>query len=475
MNIARLIQNTLNFKNIKKIFKLYNTYSFSEATSILQQKKKLAFSFEKSLKKGTHSKYGVRRASLLEASYPGITQPVGLYNLPVLEEKFKKPNFKIRNDEPVRINVLLPNLDPLIMFGGYIACLHFIKKLCSMGYRVRILLVESEKFDRVSVIEKLSKSPEIQELISKLEVECIQNSSYEIKISSKDDFMGYSFWTCIKAHIMAEAIGKTFIFFIQEYEPVFHPFESQYAIGNYVYRLPHLAIFNTQLLADYFMEHKIGVFGHYTTGEKKKNHIVFQHALTPTSIPLKKTLAQKKQKRLLFYGRPENHARRNLFEIGIMGLRHAIKNNVFHGDWEFLGIGTLGLEFNVDLGSGYSIRLSSTLPQSDYAAALSEFDIGLSLMLAPHPGIITFEMASAGQIVVTNTFETRTEEILRGISCNIEPCEADHFSVAHALKRAVTRLDDHQSRVEGAKLNWANSWDDAFNQTFLDDFSQMIS
>ncbi len=146
-------------------------------------------------------------------------------------------------------------------------------------------MMESGRYNRDAVLAKLASNPPLQDAIKKVEVEDITLGDYKLKISPNDSFVGYSFWTCLKAHRLASAIRKSFIFFIQEYEPIFHPLESHYAIGNYVYRLPHKAIFNTQLLADYFKRMEIGVFGQYSGAELAANHVAFQHALTPTKCP----------------------------------------------------------------------------------------------------------------------------------------------------------------------------------------------
>lgn len=417
---------------------------------------------------------GLRKAKELEGRYPGITLPVGLGSVSVLEEKFAVPQHVVDPRAPARVNVLLPQLDPLIMFGGYIACLQFIRKIQDAGFRVRILLVESDRFDREAVNTKLASNPLLQQAVAAAEVEDITQGTHTLVISPADAFVGYSFWTCIKAHHLAEAIGKKFIFFLQEYEPIFHPHDSYYAIGSYVYRLPHRAIFNTGLLADYFRSKRLGVFGCYEGEELERHHVAFQHALTPTSPPSGEQLAKRNTRRLLFYGRPEAHARRNLFEIGILALREAVSRGLFDGDWEFRGVGTLGPEYDIDLGHGRTMRLSGTLPQGDYGAALREFDIGLSLMLAPHPSILPFEMASAGQIVVTNAYESRTADVLRAISGNIEPCEADPFSVAEALAAAVARVGQHEARIKDASFDWVRDWDEAFDDKVMERISGML-
>ncbi|CRI59807.1 hypothetical protein CCOS191_5271 [Pseudomonas sp. CCOS 191] len=415
---------------------------------------------------------GLRKAQALEKSYPGITHPMALGNIPLLEEKLAGPWCTLDPNAPARVNVLLPQLDPLIMFGGYIACLQFVHKIQQNGFRVRILLTESGDFDRDGVLAKLASNPALQQAVAVAEVENITQGAYPLVISSNDAFVGYSFWTCIKAHHLAQAIGKEFIFFLQEFEPIFHSHDSLYAIGSYVYRLPHKVIFNTELLADYFRSKRLGIFGQGDSADEQ--YVAFQHALTPTTPPSVEQLAQRKTRKLLFYGRPEGHARRNIFEIGILGLKAAIAQGVFEGDWEFYGVGTLGPDYDVDLGNGRVMKLSGTLPQSDYGVALGEFDIGLSLMLAPHPSILPFEMASAGQVVVTNTYESRTSEVLRGITPNIEPCEADPASIADALSIAVSRVDDSEGRIRGASFDWVRDWDHSFNDEVMEKISKFL-
>ncbi len=417
---------------------------------------------------------GLRRAKDLEASYPGITEPVGLGMIPILEEKMSLPAYEIDPTAPARVNVLLPQLDPLIMFGGYISCLQFIRKVQESGFRVRILLCESASFDREAVEAKLRSNPPLRQAVVDSEVENISLRTNSVVISPADAFVCYSVWTGLKAHHLARAVDKEFIFFLQEYESIFHPHDCCYAIAGHVYGLPHRAIFNTSLLADYFRSKGLGVFGLYQGEELEAHQVSYQHALTPASPPSLDQLAQRTTRRLLLYGRPEAHARRNLFEIALLGLRIAIKEGAFDEDWEFFGVGTLGPEYDVDLGFDRTLRLSGTLPQADYGAALREFDVGLSLMLAPHPSILPFEMASAGQIVVTNTFESRTAEVLRGISANIEPCGPDPYSVAMALIKAVGRVSDHAGRIEGASFDWVRNWDDSFNEDTMDRISAIL-
>jgi hypothetical protein len=411
----------------------------------------------------------------LERKYPGITEPVALSNICMLEEKIAPVPYVISYKEPVRVNLLLPQLDPHIMFGGYISCLHFIRRLREENYRVRVVLCESGQFDRKAVLDKLSSNQQLREAVDGVEFENISSKEHPLRMSGDDAFIAYSYWTALIAHQFASAVGKEYIFFLQEYEAIFHPHDSCYALASYVYQLPHYAVFNTQLLAEYFRERNLGVFSQYS-GEQLNDHfIAFQHALTPTSPPTLNQMAQRKTRRLLFYGRPEAHAKRNLFEIALIGLKMAVKQNVFDECWEFIGVGTLGTEHTIELGKGHVLELRPSLPQQDYAESLRSFDIGMSLMMAPHPSIIPFEMASSGMVVVTNSFESRTDDVLRGISRNIEPCLPAPQSVAESLRKAVDRVGDYQARYDNSNLDWVMDWDQSFNKSVMEKVGRFIS
>lgn len=464
----------LRLSNFRKLLSAINRHDQETVIQVAQQELNIENSLARLSHRNKLTNIGINKIKELEKCYPGITDPVGLKLIPILEEKLRPPKYIVDSDAPVRVNVLLPQLDPSIIFGGYISCLQFIRKMQTYGFRIRILLCETGLFDRTAVEAKLSSNPILMHAVSNAEIENITFQNSTTVISPEDAFICYSYWTGFKAHHFAKAVNSQFIFFLQEYEAIFHPHDSCYAIAKYIYSLPHKAIFNTTLLADYFRKNKLGVFGRYKEEELERSYVTYQHALTPSSPPPIEELRSRKTKRLLFYGRPENHARRNLFEIAVIGLKMAVCNGVFDSAWEFRGIGTLGAEHMLELGNGHKMMLGGTLSQSDYGEALSQYDIGLSLMLAPHPSILPFEMASAGQIVVTNSFETRSAATLKDISDNIEPCEAYPDSVCHSLAIAVSRIRNYEDRIRAANLKWVNNWEDSFNDDVMKHISEMI-
>jgi hypothetical protein len=92
-------------------------------------------------------------------------------------------------------------------------------------------------------------------------------------------------------------------------------------------------------------------------------------------------------------------------------------------------------------------------------------------MYAPHPGLVSFELAEAGVRVVTNTFSSRSSEYLRSISENLVPCEPTIEGIADGIDRAVSRLDDTESRLRGANIRGPRSWDEVFDDKFFGELS----
>ena len=129
----------------------------------------------------------------------------------------------------------------------------------------------------------------------------------------------------------------------------------------------------------------------------ERSSATFDNAITPVGPVDADDLRRDGPRRLLFYARPEVHASRNLFEVGMMALDAAIASGGFSG-WELAGVGT------VELGggalelprSGATLRLIPRGPQADYGRMLSSFDAGLALMYTPDPGLVALEMAAAG-------------------------------------------------------------------------------
>jgi WsaF, C-terminal domain len=194
----------------------------------------------------------------------------------------------------------------------------------------------------------------------------------------------------------------------------------------------------------------------------------FENAITPAAPPPAGELAARRPRRLLFYARPEPHAARNMFELGVLALSRALERGAFARDWTLHGIGTVRSGRRLHLGGSDWLELLPRAGQAEYGALLREHDVGLALMYTPHPSLVPIEMASAGMLAVTNTFENKTAEALAAISPNLMAAEPTIEGVADALVAASAAVDDVERRVEGSAVRWSRDWDASFGDALLD-------
>jgi beta-1,2-rhamnosyltransferase WsaF-like protein len=401
---------------------------------------------------------------LIKKKLGDAAEPVALSNVHSISDRLRPLKVKISSFRPVVLNVFVPTLDPDLMFGGYIAFLNFLVRVIEAGHRVRLLVLEDGWNSLEWFVCCLKDTrPRWVTAIGSAEFLNCTRKDLEVEFNRDDLCVAYSTWTMHDATSVAQRLRrKEPLFFIQEYEPAFNANDAFQFMTAAAYRLPHVAIFNSILLRDYFRHHRIGVFS-----RPDGRSLVFSHAL---SSPLPSLSAMNKPgrpRRLICYARPEKHAGRNLFEITILALKKAIMNGVFPASWTFCGIGSLGHEYEVDLGRGRSMTIIPKLPQHEYEALLRSFDVGLSLMWAPHPSVLPFEFARAGIVTVTNEYGVRTKERLGKFGFNIVGAEPTIDSIAAALGIAVNRSADTQTRMKAAAFESPSDWDEVFNVKFL--------
>jgi hypothetical protein len=231
------------------------------------------------------------------------------------------------------------------------------------------------------------------------------------------------------------------------------------------YGFPHYAIFSTEILRDYFRQNGLGV---YREGEDvgDRNSLAIENALLRFEVDAARMRVRGGKKRFLYYARPEEHAARNMFELGVMALSRVIRDGYMDGgEWEFYGIGSVeAVDRRVTLGEGAYMRLMPKMSLNEYRDFLPGFDVGMSLMLSPHPSIVPLEMAAAGMWVVTNTFANKTAESLRRISGNMIAVEPTVEGLERGLVEAVAKVGDYEGRERGARVNWSQDWKDTFNR-----------
>jgi glycosyltransferase involved in cell wall biosynthesis len=374
--------------------------------------------------------------------------------------------FAVAEDAPRRINLLIPTIDAKHFFGGYIAKFNLARRLTQHGARVRIVTVDPVgplAGDWRGMVESYSG---LAGLFDDVEVSFGRESA-AIEVSPADSFIATTWWTAHIARRAAEAIGVgRFLYLIQEYEPFTFPMGSYAALAEESYRFPHFALFSSELLRDYFRRHRIGVYA-AGVAEGDRDSAAFQNAITPVRPPGRAELAARRSRRLLFYARPEAHAARNMFELGVLALTQALDDGAFKDGWELRGIGTVERGRRIALGGEHRLELIPRADQRGYGELLAEHDVGLALMYTPHPSLVPIEMASAGLLTVTNTFENKTPQALHAISANLVVVEPSIEAIAAGLREAARSVSDVERRLSGSAVNWSNDWRRSFDDELI--------
>jgi hypothetical protein len=408
-----------------------------------------------------------------DASLPelkGPRSPAAIPNHPYVKKLagFIEPlELSISESSPQRVNLLLPTIELKHLFGGYITKFNLARKLAEQGLRTRIVAVDPTPHLPLDWRARVEAYEGLGGLFDRVEVAFARDQDSPLEVNPGDKFVATTWWTAhVAGAALAELEAERFVYLIQEYEPYTHPMGSWAALAMASYRLPHYALFSTELLREFFERRGYGVFA-AGADAGGRDSVAFQNAITPVTPPSVEDLAGRTSRRLLFYARPEPHATRNMFELGLMALSVAISRGAFADGWSFQGIGAVEGWERMQLPGGAELELLTRRDQGSYAELLADSDVGLALMLTPHPSLVPIEMASAGMVAVTNSFENKTAEAMEAISSNLIAPEPTLDGIATALERAAVASEDHEGRVRGAELEWSRDWDATFDERLI--------
>ncbi len=286
------------------------------------------------------------------------------------------------------------------------------------------------------------------------------DASTPILTNSHDLFMGTVFDSAFIAAATQKLLkNPNIIYFIQDIEGIFFPHGSLSVEAAETYDIPHFAIFSTKFLRDYFKEKKLGVYKqNQSVGDQRS--FTSMPAIKPF-LNLEKPPLKSDKRRLIVYAR--DGTPRNAFELSISAISEAVRLKILNPlKWEFIGVG--GHDSNplcyLDNRRDLCIRMIQNVPEPEYKRILAGSDIGLSLMISPHPSLAPLDFLSAGMIVVTNSFETKTEKSFANLSQNLIVAEPGLYGVVQGISRALNMIDDVKKRREGSLLDWPTSWND---------------
>jgi glycosyltransferase involved in cell wall biosynthesis len=371
-----------------------------------------------------------------------------------------------------RVNMLVPTIDLDHFFGAYIGKFNLARRLAEHGLRVRIIAVDPTRLPD-TWREQIRGYEGLDSLLDKVEVEFAPDRDLlRLEVNPRDCFIATTSWTAHLAHRATQELERErFVFVIQEYDPLTYPVGTLGAVTRQAYGYPHFAVFSTEFLREYFRNHSLGVFAEGSESGDERS-VSFLNAITSVDAPAAEDMSRQAGS-LLFYARPEAHAERNMFELGLMAMADAIQEGALPANWQYYGIGAMEPS-RVRITADVSMDILPRQSQDEYRSLLREHSIGLSLMDTPHPSLVPLEMASAGMLVVTSTFENKTSDSLRAISGNLIPVEPTVDAIKAGLTDAVEAVGDTDRRIRGSKVDWSRSWQESFDDPLVDRIKSFV-
>ncbi len=328
------------------------------------------------------------------------------------------------------------------IYGGLATAFNFGAAFARRGIPVRFLSINQAMDEAATIalhafLAERCGFPSLSELI---EIELTVEA--EAHCHPRDIFVGTIWWSALRIfHTLAQGgfDVRAFYYFIQDYEPGFYPWSDEYALADSTYRLPCWPVVNTTFLARHLQ---------CTTGLNVPEQRIFAPEIDwklfhPPSI---QEIEGRQRRRIFVYGR---HATpRNLFGIAVLALRQFIAElRLNPNDVDAVSGGEA--HGPIDLGRGIDMRSLGKMNMGDYAEMLRQCDLGLSLMLSPHPSYPPFEMAASGMCVVTNDFSTKR----MCFSDNLITTNPAPEMIANALKKAWGRTSDGAGRTSAARFD----------------------
>lgn len=331
-------------------------------------------------------------------------------------------------------NWLVPNFDH-IKFGGIFTIFRFIEKMSVEGVTNRIIIYDNPSFDtaalKIQIEENFPKLKNYEIIIYDLNNQTADDMP-------ESDIAFCSFWTSAYLLLKFNKTKRKY-YFIQDYEPLFYPGGSTYALAESTYRFGLRGLVNTPgLLAAVNSRH--GMEG-----------ISFVPAVDQ-SIYYPEKKKQSEKVRIFFYARPNNP--RNAFNLGVLIIKQLLKT---YGDkievvtaganWDEAAFGLKGKITNLGL-------LGSL---EEVAQLYRSCDVGFVYMLSKHPSYQPFEFMASGMATVTNNNEDNLWFLKDGENCLIaEP------SPAAMAEKIGFLIDDKKLRAKiaqkGLEEVTGNSW-----------------
>ena len=339
-----------------------------------------------------------------------------------------------------RLNLVVPTINREHIFGGIATALQLYRGLAAglpEDVRLRIILTEYApgskdltdfgNYQLVGWDDDLDSPAQI--------IPAKYRAGHTLPVTSGDVFLATAWITAYLAQRAMVAQSELFgaplnrlCYLIQDYEPGFYPFSSEFTICESTYRtaVPQLAVFNSSFLRDYFTGQGLGFLREFCF-EPRLNSRLKQCLVSRAPLP--------KKRQILVYGRPSTP--RNAFSLLVEGLRRWAGPQ--WSGWQVLSAGEKHPD--ISLGDGLTLTSVGKLSLDQYARLLQETAVGVSLMISPHPSYPPLEMAHFGALTVTNRFATKDLAAWHDNIVSLDQCTPEAIAAALAEQCGRFQLD----------------------------------
>ncbi|GLO04313.1 TPA: rhamnan synthesis F family protein [Pseudomonas putida] len=314
-------------------------------------------------------------------------------------------SFRASYNTEVRLNLLVPTIDPAHIFGGISTALDFYRSLVSAcNIEARIITTDGassplflKNFPRHSCFSlRYCSDDDPLQIVSG-----VPRSDGDLQIRPNDIFIATSWWSANHLKQISDFQNSAFninnnhIYLVQDYEPHFYGWSSKSQLADETYNNDWIKVYNTNLLKDYFTD-RMKEHGQSIVLKPQLNNSIQQELLKLDGTP--------KEKIILVYGRP--FAERNCNEILLEAISIWQSTDPESQNWKLI---SLGQQYEHVLVDELGINVLGKVSLEEYANLLAKSSIGISLMVSPHPSYPPFEMLASGLKTYTNTYDNKLE------------------------------------------------------------------
>ena len=367
-----------------------------------------------------------------------------------------KPVYADSQKKYLRFNLMMSSLKAAGMYAGAMTALKFFMTLQEVfeDAEFRILVVGNVFNEKDVFIPEGFKLLLSGEENVKKGVINLTGKDRALTVHEHDIFISTNWYSAYVANDLIRDVREKkpilfskLIYLIQDYEPYFKPWSSEFMLAQSTYNLEidTIAIINSEQLFDYL--HNMNHFFYREFIYKPRLNSVLREYL------FENREYEERKNRILIYGR--YFSKRNAFEIILGALEEWFSKDIEAKKWEVI---SLGNDFGtIKTENGLFIKSLGKLSLKDYAKIMLESKIGISLMVSPHPSYPPLEMSTFGMKTITNNFANKKLNDFNENIIALENCTPRTLS-EELLKLTTDKYDIYKAVYESDYLESDNSF-----------------